>query len=271
MTLSPSNRLVQGFWSGPLTTMERLSMQSFVAAGHEFHLYVYDGNLLGVPPSVHLRNAAEIIPVKEAATFRCVQQLSDQFRITLLLKRGGWYVDLDTICLQPFDFSSDYIFYRDYDESTISFAVSKAPVGSPLMQHCHDYLSQLTAEDRQRLSWQEIGTEFVTGAVEFFGLQKFAQPGYTFDPIQWQRAREVVNPEAKWDLSRSHAVHLFHAVWNGGPKDRLGRGFDLGQDLDARLDTDGEYHPDCLYEQLKRKFLTNGATEWQPSNLQSSS
>ena len=253
--MDPSNRLVQGFWSGPLTTMERLSMQSFVAAGHEFHLYVYDGNLPGVPDSVHLRNAAEILPVKEAATFRCVQQLSDHFRISLLLKRGGWYVDMDTICLQPFNFSSDHIFYRDYDESTISFAVSKAPAGSPLMQHCHDYLSQLTSEDRQRLTWQEIGTEFVTGAVEFFGLQKFAQPGYVFDPVQWQRARLVVDPTVTWDLSRSYAVHLFQAIWNDGPEDRVGKGFDLGHAPGPRLDTNAEYHPDCLYEQLKRRYL----------------
>lgn len=252
--MDPSNRIVQGFWSGPLTTMERLSMQSFIANGHRFELFSYE-NLTGIPEGVVLCDAAEIMPEEEAETFRCAQQLSDQFRISLLLKRGGWYVDLDTICLRPFDFPVGYVFYRDYDESTISFAVSKAPFGSPIMRHCHDYLSQMTSEDRARLNWQEIGTEFVVGAVEYFGLTAFAQPGYVFDPVQWTRVREVVDPEVKWDLSRSYAVHLFHAVWNDGPQDRSGKGFDLGKHPGLRLDTDATYHPDCLYERLKSRYL----------------
>ncbi len=254
--MDSSNRIVQGFWTGPLTTMERLSMQSFIANGHEFHLYVYDGNMPGVPDNVHLRNAAEIVPESEVRTFRCAQQFSDFFRMMLLLKRGGWHSDLDNICLKPLDFPESHIFYRDHDEATITLALSKAPAGSDLLRHCCDYVMSLDKDTREYLPWQAIGSEFVLGAVEYFGMTEFAQPGKVFDPVHHARVRDIVDPAVEFDLSKSYSVHLFHAAWNRGPEDRTGRGFDLGLRFgEQRLDTDAVYPPECLYETLKRKYL----------------
>lgn len=252
--LDPSNLVVQGFWTGaPLTTMERLSMASFLYWGHDFHLWVYDFDLAGVPSGVTLRDAREIMSESEAATFRCPQQCSDAFRIYLLYKKGGWYSDLDNVLVKSLDYSTPYVFYRDQDESTISFALSKSPVGSELMRHCHDFLHGMSQEERAQLSWQAIGSDFACGAVEFFKLTEFAQSGKAFDSVHWENVRSVVDPTVKWDLSQAYSVHLFHAAWNSGPVDKTGRGFDLGQPL-TRLDTDANYHHDCLYEQLKRRY-----------------
>lgn len=254
MSLSADNLVVQGFWQGEFTTMERLCVKSFMANGHEFHLYSYEP-IAGVPDGVVLCDAADIVPRDQVETFRCAQQFSDFFRIALLLKRGGWHSDLDNCCLRPLDFSSDYVFYRDYEETTISFALAKAPVGSPLMWHCYEYLSSMTVAERSGLAWQEIGTDFAVGAVEYFNMTSYAQPGPSFDPVCWTRSKELVDPAAKWDLSNSFSLHLFHAAWNHGPSDSTGQGFDLGLRPGEPLWTDGEYHPDCLYEQLKRRYL----------------
>jgi len=254
VNLSLDNKVVQGFWQGDFTTMERLSVASFLANGHDYHLYCYD-HPKGVPSGVHLMDAREILPESEQATFRCSQQFSDHFRVALLLKRGGWYSDLDSICLKPLDFSAPYVFYRDHDESTISLALSKAPAGAPVLQHCYDYVQSLSADERSRLTWQEIGTDLILGAIEYFHLIEFAQPGCTFDLVGPERVRELVDPAAKFDLTGSYALHLFHAAWNQGPTDRTGRGFDLGQPSDVTLNTDATYDPTCLYEQLKRRYL----------------
>jgi hypothetical protein len=254
--ISPDNLLVQGFWSGPLTTMERLSMQSFLYWGHRYALYCYE-EPAGVPAGVEVRDAREIIPESEVKTFRCAQQFSDFFRIALLYKRGGYYSDLDNIALKFMDFDSPYVFYRDHDESTISFALSKAPAGSELMTHCYTYLSQMAADERARLSWQEIGAEFAQGAVEYFHMTDYAQPGYVFDSIHHTRVRDLVSPspEPLFDLSKSYSVHLFHAAWNSGPIDRTGKGFNLDLPQGEKLDTDATYPSDCLYERLKRRYL----------------
>ena len=252
--MDPSNKIVQGFWHGSLTTMERLSMRSFIAHGHELHLYVYD-QPTGVPAGVIVKDAREILPESEMATFRCAQQFSDWFRIKLLLDKGGWNTDLDNVLLKPLDFESEFVFYRDHDESTISLALAKAPAGASFLQHCAAYIEPLSLEERAQLSWQEIGTELVLGAIEYFKLTGYAQPGLAFDPVHWTRVRGLVDPAAEWDLSQSYAVHLFHAAWNNGPEDRTGKGFDLGQAPGVRLETDGIYPEGSLYETLKRKFL----------------
>jgi hypothetical protein len=257
MTLSPSNLIVQGFWSGPLTTMERLSIASFLHHGHRFDLFTYNPReVQSIPPgNVHICDANEILPESEMATFRCAQQFSDFFRIALLLKRGGWHTDLDNVALKALDFTAPYVFYSDYDDSTISLALAKAPAGAPLLQHCYDYVSSLTLDERSRLSWQAIGAEFICGAVEYFKMTEFVQPGYVFDSIQHEHIRDLIDPVAEFDLSRAYSIHLFHAAWNDGPQDNTGEGFDLGKRRwGQRLDTDATFHPDCLYEKLKRRY-----------------
>jgi len=37
--------------------------------------------------------------------------------------------------------------------------------------------------------------------------------------------------------------------------DSTGKGFDLGLRPGEPIWTDATYHPDCLYEQLKRRYL----------------
>ena len=50
------NLVVQGFWQGDFTTMERLCVKSFMAAGHSFELYSYE-KLEGCP-MVAMKDAA---------------------------------------------------------------------------------------------------------------------------------------------------------------------------------------------------------------------
>ena len=229
-------------------------MASFLANGHKLHIFSY-GPLDGVPAEVEVHDASEIVPKSVAETFRCPHQLSDFFRIALLYKSGGWYTDLDNVLVKSLDFPELHVFYRDRDEFTISFALSKAPAGSPIMAHCYEFLNSMSREDRENLSWQEIGSDFALGAVEYFQMTNFAKSGRTFDPVEWTNVESVVDPSVEWDLSQSYSVHFFHAIWNGGPHDRTGRGFDLGNRLDTPLWTDGKYPEGCLYEILKRRYL----------------
>ena len=61
-TLAPSNRVIQGLWVGSrLSVMEQLSITSFLAAGHEYHLFVYD-TVSGVPPGAIVKDANHILP-----------------------------------------------------------------------------------------------------------------------------------------------------------------------------------------------------------------
>lgn len=238
--------VIQSLWIGRLTTMERLCIRSFQDNGHEFHLYVY-GDVGEVPSGTIIKDANEIVPETESKQFNCLAHASNLFHYELLLKNGGWFVDMDVVCLKPFDFQSEYVFYRDHDESTISCASVKTPPNSPVMKYCVDTVRGM-AQKWKSLEYQDIGPNLTRYAVNAFGLTQFAQPGYVFDPIKWDRAGWLIQSGIKWNLSRAYALHLFHGAWNGGHEAWAVPGSHL-------LNTDDKYPDECLYEQLKRRYL----------------
>jgi hypothetical protein len=240
-----SNKVIQSLWIGPLSTMERLCIRSYQANGHEFHLYTY-GDLDGVPAGTIIEDGNEILPEAQIKRFKHVAQFSNFFYYALLMKKGGWFVDMDNVCLKHYDFADDYVFYRDIEESTISFAVVKAPVNSPVACYCYDVVDQLTQAQLDTMCYQTIGPVLTREAVPKFGLERYVPRGYVFDPICWNRTAQLVNPAAKWDLSRSYSLHLFHGAWNNGVES-------YAHSMSPQ--TDVKYPDGCLYEQLKRRYL----------------
>ena len=104
---------IQSLWiGGELSPMEQLSIASFLAHGHEYHLYSY-GEVGRLPKGAVLKNAEEILP--KTAIFQYRQHpsyagFSNFFRYRLLLRKGGWWVDTDVVCLKPFAFDAPYVF-----------------------------------------------------------------------------------------------------------------------------------------------------------------
>ncbi len=235
------SNVIQSLWIGPrLSTMERLSVLSFLDHGHEYHLYAYE-DVAGIPRGSVVRDAREILPASaifQYADYETYSGFSNFFRYKLLVERGGWWVDTDVVCLKPFAFDSDHVFASESfgGRQLVSSAVIKAPPGSQAIAYAWRVCeSKKPAE----LQWGETGPRLVETAVDHFGLQRFVQPPEVFCPIdygQWERFLDADN-EIELDSSSS-AVHLWHEMWR-----RAGR------------DKDADYDPGCLYERLKRSIL----------------
>ena len=107
------NRVIQGLWIGSrLSPMEEISIRSFLANGHEYHLYAYS-RIENLPEGTILRDANEIVSSEKIFKYRDYDSyagFSNHFRYKLLLQNGGWWADLDLICLKPFDFKTGYVF-----------------------------------------------------------------------------------------------------------------------------------------------------------------
>jgi len=241
------NKIIHSLWVGPaLTTMERLCIRSYQAHGHEFHLWTYDP-VAGIPEGTIIRDGNELVPKSQIKRFNCIAQFSNFFCYALLNK-GGWFIDMDCVCLKPYDFPEEYVFYRDAEYSTITFAVAKSPANSPLMRHCYNILDSMNQERLDAAPYQALGPDLMRVAVPQFGLDQFAKPGYVFDPIRWNRTTALIDPTAKWNLTRAYSAHLFHGAWNHGHEAGAMPGTD-------KLNTDATYPEGCLYEQLKRRYL----------------
>jgi Alpha 1,4-glycosyltransferase conserved region/Glycosyltransferase sugar-binding region containing DXD motif len=228
--------VVQSLWIGPrLTAMERLSIESFLRHGHEFHLYTY-GHVDGVPAGTVVRDGREILPAERIFFYKdqhSVSGFSNFFRYKLLLERGGWWVDADMVCLRPFDFEGAHVFASELSKGVVhvSSGAIRAPRGSEAMSWAWEVCD---AKDPQSLRWGETGPTLVAAAVERFGLQSSVQPPETFCPFPYTDWRVLLDPDAPVIPAESVAVHLWNEMWR-----REG------------ADKDAAYDSGCLYERLK--------------------
>ena len=236
------NTPIQGLWIGDaLSVMEQLSIVSFLKFGHDYHLYVYD-DVAQVPDGAVVKDGNEILPASMIFQYRdwpSFSGFSNYFRYKLLLDEGGWWADLDTICLKPLDFEDSYVIAseRVMNKQHATTAFFKCPAASEEMAYAWQTCQQ---KNPQEINWGETGPRLMAAVVEKFSLQRYTRPPETFCPFACNEWDKVLDPHVAWAFDEStYAIHLWHEMWRraGQPKDQ-------------------PYHPDCIYEQLKRKYLS---------------
>ncbi len=245
--------MIQSLWVGKrLSTMEILSIRSFLHHGHDYHLYVYEP-IANLPEGAVARDAREILP--ESRIFRYKESgslagFSNFFRYKLLLERGGWWVDTDVICLRPFEFPAAYVFASEMIQSgpaaqripVAASAVLKAPAGSEVMAYAWEVCA---AKDPALLAWGETGPRLVAELVHKFSLANCLHPPEVFCPLSCHDWQHVLEPARVLPLSQtSVSLHLWNEMWR-----------DEGRDKDAA------YPADCPYTQLQQQYLCPATTQ----------
>jgi hypothetical protein len=233
---------IQGLWIGPrLTAMEQVSIASFLAHGHQYHLYTFEA-VEGVPKGASVRDATDILPPSQIFQYRenkSYAGFANFFRYKLLLERGGWWVDTDVVALRPFTFATEYVFASERDKEGREFVTSgiiKAPKDCELMR-----LAWRTCQskDTGTLKWGETGPTLMHNSVLKLRLGEFVQSPNVFCPIDPPRWYDAVLPGRPVSFGpETVAIHLWNEFWH-------------------RLDLDKNevYSPSCLYERLKKRYL----------------
>lgn len=236
------NKLIQGLWIGPeLSVMEQLSIASFLQNGHEYHLYAYH-ELKNVPSGTSVKDANEILSSSKIFQYRdqpSYAGFANFFRYKLLFERGGWWADTDLICLKQFDFPDEYVFSSEMDRGmeVITSGIIKAPPGSEVMAYAWDICRQ---KDPAELKWGETGPRLMGEAVSKFSLERYQKSHKVFCPLGYDEWQRLIEPGASICQDRDvYAIHLWNEKWRAA-----------GQDKNA------QYPEDCLYEKLKRRYLS---------------
>jgi len=234
---------IQSLWIGPnLSSMERLCIHSFLHYGHPFHLYVYD-HVEGVPRQAKLCDANEILPSSRIFFYskhNSCAGFANMFRYKLLLERGGWWVDTDTICLDAFHFSEPYIFSSEKSKDGAGYCVNagimRTPPNTDVMRYCWQHCERA---DNSTLKWGDTGPKLIAHALEKYSLGHFVQPPHIFCPIPFWEWNQTLEPSLEWQLhSETRAIHLWNEMWRRNSRCK-----------------DARYDPACLYEQLKSRYL----------------
>jgi len=229
--------------------MEQLSIASFIANGHEYHLYTY-GHVRDVPEKAVIKDAEAILPQSRAFQYSkhaTWSGFANFFRYKLLLEHGGWWADTDLVCLQPFEFDDEYVFSSEFSvgRQMVNIGAIKAPAQSEIMSWMWDVCQ---TKDPAKLVWGETGPALMQQAVDRFSMQNFVKPWRTFCPVGFRDWTRFLDPDPP-NVSESAAVHLWHEMWRAA-----------GQDKNAH------YHPDSLYEQLRSKYPGKRPASDQPAS-----
>lgn len=233
--------LIQSLWiGGALSPVEQLSIASFLAHGHEYHLFAYSA-VEHLPRGAVLEDAAAILP--ETAIFQYRKHpsysgFSNFFRYKLLLEKGGWWVDTDVVCLKPFAFPEPYVFASErlHESDVTTSAVIKVPAGSDLMAF-NWHLCQACA-DPAGAAWGQYGPKLMGRSIAKFGLDRYLKPAAVFCPLAFDEWEAVLAPGEIAFGPETHALHLWNEMWRR-----------------AGYDKANTYSAGCVFERLKRTFL----------------
>lgn len=233
--------IIQSLWIGDrLSVMEQLCISSFLCYGHPFHLYVYQ-DTAGVPPGTVVLDGNEVLPASRIFTYKehhTYAGFANFFRYKLLLEKGGWFVDADTICVKPFQFPEEYVFSSEgvNGRQLVNVGAMNVPPASAVMQHAWNACERM---NQSELKWSECGPTLLRAAVEACALPRYVKTWETFCPVHFSVWETMLDPAVCWTFDdQTHAIHLWNELWRRA-----------GQDKDAR------YASDCLYEQLKKRYL----------------
>jgi hypothetical protein len=242
---------IQMMWvEGPLSALERLSMQSFLRCGHPVHLYVYH-QVSGIPDGVTVLDGRSILPESRICRYGpaagkgagSLALFANLFRVVLLDQRGGIWSDCDMVCLKPLDdvMRADYVFATEYRDPTRGIVMAnncfmKAPAGSPFTAAC---ASITLSADMDNMPWGQLGPTMVTALVREHVLERFLAPPWMFSPLGFWEFRRLVDDTPLALNEATFTMHCFNEMWR-----RNG------------LDKNARYGARSPYEWLKAKFGT---------------
>ena len=245
------SNIIQSLWIGTkLSSIEQLSIKSFLDNGHEYHLYTYNP-IKYIPEGTIIKHANEILPENEIFTYKSgsYSAFANYFRFMLLYKKGGYWVDTDLICIAKFDFNQDIIIASEptkyYNKKLITSFLIKLPQNSNIAKRG----IEIQKEHKIKILKGEIkwcsGNKTVIQLVNEFKLDKYIVPWITFCSCSWQDTESLINKDFKTrgynDITKLpkdlYGIHLWNEVWRRN-----------------NIDKNKKYSDDCLFEQLKLKY-----------------
>jgi hypothetical protein len=215
---------VRAFWTGPeLSPYEELSLKSFVAAGARVLLYSPNGDLR-VPDGVELVDVDELLSGQvHQFTFpdgdRSPALHSDLFRYVAMQRFGGWYADLDIVCIGK-DLPKSKVYLARESDGLVNGAVMKFPAQSPVIAAAIEEAWKLLPETKPgaplsaRIS---IGPSLVTQLVRDYALDHIVRPRSSAYEIGYDEIPAMFDPNLRGELdertARSDFIHLWNEIW----------------------------------------------------------
>jgi hypothetical protein len=233
---------VRMFWTGPpLSPYEQLSLQSFVAAGARVFVYSTT-KALRVPEGVELVDARELL---SGPVHRFVfpdgdpspALHSDLFRYAAIRRFGGWYADLDMVCVGK-TLPRTKVYIARESDALVNGAIMTFPSHSPFIAAAVEEAWKLLPQagtDAPLSARESIGPSLVTRLAQDYALDHLIRPRSSAYAIGSHEIPAMFDPRRRDELDErvagSDFVHLGNEYWR-----RVRIPKDLGPPVGSFLD-----------------------------------
>jgi hypothetical protein len=140
------------FWHGPLDALRSLCLKSQVAAGHKVTVYSFEP-LPGLPDGVGNAEAEAILPHSFSEKLRPPEpggrwrdwttlQFSDFFRMRLMARNQGLWLDADVLLLKPVEINPAKPFFAWERPRQLGNSVLYLPASDPIVVAFEDLMEQ---------------------------------------------------------------------------------------------------------------------------------
>jgi hypothetical protein len=140
------------FWHGPLDALRQLCLRSQIAAGHRVTVYSFEP-LPGLPDGVGNAEAEAILPHSFSEKLRppnpdgswrdwTTLQFSDFFRMRLMARNEGLWLDADVLLLKPVEIDLAQPFFAWERPRQLGNSVLYLPPGDAIVAAFEDLMSQ---------------------------------------------------------------------------------------------------------------------------------
>ena len=250
--------IVQSLWVGDkLSQMEKYSIKSFLNTGHEFHLYTY-GKVDGIPKGVKVLDGNTIMPAKEIFRLqKTFLPFSDIFRYKMLYEKGNYWVDVDLISIKKLDFKQPYVFssertiqkgaYKMSVKYVPNIGVLKAPPKSEFYKELYERCIEHHRKgiNKDKIKYMRIMRDLLNK----YKFNKYVLKPKIFCHLDWWYAKDafmnVPNFVDKYGVKGKSINSMFKDTYT----------VHFWRDLVTKkykLDTDSNFHPNSLWEQMKK-------------------
>lgn len=226
---------IRSFWHGPpLNPYLLLCLHSFVERGYPVEVFTYQRDH-GFPAWITGRDARDVLPCKTVMVYRrgpgagSPALHANLFRLVLLERCGGWWVDTDVALLAPELPSGP--FYFTAEQQHFTNAILKFPRAHPLLTEAAE-TARAAGDD---VPWATTGPTLLTALIRRHGLEAWAAPSEHGCPFIYTDVFAFFDPAHAEEMTARAGsacfMHLSHEIWR-----RAGIPTDLGPPEGSFLD-----------------------------------
>lgn len=253
-----SELIVHMLWvTGPLSHLEKISVNSFVLKGYRTIVWSY-GGLNNAPAGAEVRDARVVLP--ESQVFRgnsgSLAQFSDLFRYAVLNFQGGLWADTDVVALvSPSSIGKDPFLVTERDQvkylknlakrvlrrpggRSVNSNVIYNPVPTPgnIIDLAFGYAKYFPKE---KIVWGEIGPRLLSAIESIYPDHGFEVYDPIFaNPIDWWHCPQALLVPAEGKIDGASFLHLYNETWRR-----------------AGIDKNAEFPRGSLMSELADQFL----------------